>query len=154
LLFVLVTLGAFAALPHAREKVALAHDEQRLADMHALVEALERYYEDAGRYPASLGELPGLEGDSSHLVGFLDELRTHGTLTHVPLDPRNDELYHYRYLSLDPAAHGAGRARAFYVLGLTRFESSTAREHWRASAALPERDFAHELEWSVIPPER
>jgi len=80
---------------------------KRAMDMQNIYTALSMYYIQYGCLPYTSGTgCPGAGGysesnsggwDSSYEGGFLTFLQTAGIMNQVPVDPINNETYHYKY---------------------------------------------------------
>lgn len=67
----------------------MARDEERMADARQLVSALELYYNDANTYPETLQFGRGLMYKQTTYMAI------------VPVDPLDQEIYHYSYEKTD-----------------------------------------------------
>jgi hypothetical protein len=136
-------------------RVFVARDEQRIAHLHQIKAALDKYVSDVGPLPTpeQYGEATGVpdfwlnwwdvsahDGDGDHLP-FLDFLVDDGILPIVPLDPVNEPSSkgdptggkQYVYFVVPPDHDYAGGAcdprpdRWTYLLGITDLEYETDR---------------------------
>lgn len=136
LLIVIVVIAILATISIVayRGIQGRARDSQRLQDMATITKALELYKIQTGEYPeSSYNGAGGWEVSSINPDSFLDDLKTSGVLSKIPIDPVNtgnadtstSRIYaYYRY----PAGYGGcDVARGpFYVL-MARSGESTSR---------------------------
>jgi hypothetical protein len=158
ILFLDVTLhlsGVFRGMaPEVRKSVS--RDDRRIADLHRIKAALDRYMREVGPLPLpdDYGEATGPEGfwqgwwDSSAADGdhdgipFLDFLVDAGIMTPVPLDPVNQAAaegrvrggHQYLYFLVPPGYEYAGGTcdptpnRWHYMLAITTLEQKPAND--------------------------
>ncbi|MCY3003187.1 MAG: prepilin-type N-terminal cleavage/methylation domain-containing protein [Planctomycetota bacterium] len=126
LVIVIAILGILAGVvtPRVSQRVAAARDARRLQDVQAIRDAVEQYYLDTGSYPTATSNATYGGWDVSHDGGFLDVLVRAGYLRSAPVDPLNDDTYHYRYYVYGASSYGCVGTAPFYVLGIRRFETT------------------------------
>ena len=151
-LIVVISILAVLAgvvVPKVQTHIKKARDARRLADVRAIQEAITNYYSDKGVYPAANKNSSFGGWDVSHDGNFINALVDYGYLTELPQDPINDDTYHYRYYVYPAASYGCKGTTPFYVLGVTKFESSGfAAEHpgfFKCSG----RDWSREFDFVV-----
>lgn len=148
---VVAVLGLIAgvATPRIQRRLAVARDARRLADIVKVREAIERFREDNGRWPAADTNAAYGGWDVSLDGGFISELVRAGYLEGPARDPKDDATYHYRYYVYPAGAYGCASADTFYVLGLRAFETAdyTARNHGDVSCS--GRDWSNEFAFVV-----
>jgi len=132
LIVVIAILAVLAGIvaPKVQTHIMRSRDARRLADVHQIQTAITAYYSDRGNYPPPVKN--GNKGgwDTSADGTFIDDLVTFGYLNEVPKDPINDSKYQYRYFVYSKGAYGCKGNTPFYVLGVTKFETSGfAAEH-------------------------
>lgn len=130
LLIVIVIIGilAVALLPRVAGAPARARDEQRKADVNALVTALEQYNGDNGTYPGTAGTTYCLGASTETVVSPL--LTTGGNyIQEIPMDPSSTSStvgctggYAYKPLT----ATGTGTTSTNYMLVANLERSITA----------------------------
>lgn len=132
-LIVVISILAVLAgvvVPKVQSHVQKSRDARRLADIRAIQEAITSYYTDRGSYPPPIKNGSYGGWDVSSDGNFIDELVKTGYLSEVPTDPINDATYHYRYYVYNKGSYGCKGTTPFYVLGITKFESTGfAAEH-------------------------
>ena len=93
----ILAAGVIAALRSARAK---ARDARRFQDMHAIITAIQLFYDDYGDVPASNNGGPNGNGEQIGVGGLIDSALA-PYLPRVPKDPSHDGVnYFYAY---DPA---------------------------------------------------
>jgi len=99
LAIVIMSIARVRILPSMMGTEAKLHDARRIADLHNVQNALELYFSQNGRYPAS-----------SDWATLITTLTGAGIgVSQVPKDPLNNTTYYYRY--------GADTNGTDYVLG-------------------------------------
>lgn len=131
--------------PRVVARLALARDARRLADVAAIREAIERYHADRGVYPEPRRCASAGGWDVSHDGGFLPELVAAGYLPEVPVDPIDDEDFHYRYYRYGAGSFGCSGGAPFYVLGIRRFETPGFEARGAQGFRCGERDWSSEF---------
>ena len=118
-------LAALAAIltPRVLDRLALARDARRLADVVAIREALERHRAERGDYPPAHRSASAGGWDVSHDGAFLAELVRAGYLDEERHDPLDDDAFHYRYYRYDGGEFGCAHG-PFFVLGVRAFETA------------------------------
>ena len=140
----ILAILAGTLVPVVSGKLAAARDARRLTDLKTVVGAVECYLLDKGSLPDGDAE-PGAGGyDTTLDATFLTTLLTSGHL-HAPMrDPTNDADHHYRFQHYPSGI--SGFASDFYVVGITRFETSAYRNqpgYWKGSDRDWSDDFAY-----------
>ena len=147
-LVIVVSILAILAgvmVPRLASRAAKARDARRLADMRALVTAIESHYADTGRYP-DFNENASIGGwDVSFDGNFINDLTNKGYLPEPARDPLNDESHHYRYYRYDQGSYGCESNTPFYVLGVKRFETDEFTEANRGFFRCQGRDWSTEF---------
>lgn len=147
LLIVIVVIAILATISVVAYSVVQgrARDSQRLNDMKTIVQALEMYRAEHGRYPSSIATPPvatigsyefsaGPDGPTN----FLSALVTSDTLSKVPVDPVNryasggtanfdNKVYVYLRMSAGNWGCDADKG-AFYILAVQSMDT-VARRH-------------------------
>lgn len=148
LLIVVVVIGILAslALVAYTNVQARARDAGRISDLKSIARALEAYKTNTGSYPNEVSTVNASGWEVSHdgtgPTNFLSALVSSGTVSKVPLDPKNNgvnsgvgslnpsanssnNVYYYH---LYPAgSNGCDASRGdFYVLGVTRMDTVSA----------------------------
>lgn len=137
LLVVIAIIGILASIVLASVQTVRmkGRDAKRIADMRNIRNALEMYYGDNNRYPTGqsgeTGCIPNSGWDCSHLDGgvatanFLPVLVTGGYMSKVPVDPVNNDTYHYSYFRGTGTIYSCPNdGKGKYLIGVTKFESS------------------------------
>ncbi|OIO46509.1 MAG: hypothetical protein AUJ28_02410 [Parcubacteria group bacterium CG1_02_37_51] len=100
-------------------------DIRRQGDAQAIVKALNYYYSQYGYYPDATDDDEGGWDYSNDTeqggANFMDTLVKAGYLVAVPFDPKNDDIYYYRYKKF--ASDEYDCAKPFYVFQVARFET-------------------------------
>ena len=93
--------------------------------MRQIINALEMYYSDKGRYPDREVDPVCLNTwDCSHLgVGFIPLLVSGGYLPQQMKDPINNSTYHYRYLRYFNVLGNCGVGWKYFIT-INAFETS------------------------------
>ena len=171
LLIVIVVIGILAAITIVAFNgvQGRARDSQRIQDMQSIVKALEIYKATNGSYPAAVGTANASGWEVSHdgtvATNFLSALVTSGTVSKVPLDPKNvgvvvstsslapswtstNNLYFYHRYAAGNGGCDATKGN-FYVLGVTRFDSVASGQSVSSSPGFscPGRNWAQEGAW-------
>ncbi len=171
LLIVIVVIGILAAITIVAFNgvQGRARDSQRIQDMQSIVKALEIYKATNGSYPAAVGTANASGWEVSHdgtvATNFLSALVTSGTVSKVPLDPKNvgvvvstsslapswtstNNLYFYHRYAAGNGGCDATKGN-FYVLGVTRFDSVASGQSASSSPGFscPGRNWAQEGAW-------
>jgi type II secretory pathway pseudopilin PulG len=117
-----ILLGAL--VPRVTNRMALARDMRRLADVQDVKAAIEAYRADKGVLPAAQQNASYGGWDVSQDGDFIPELVRAGYLERTPHDPLDDETYNYRYFVYEPGAGGCACDGPFYVIGVRAFETA------------------------------
>jgi general secretion pathway protein G len=141
----IVALLAGVVIPRVNRRIAAGRDSDRLADVQTIRAAIERYYADHGEYPPARGSASFGGWDVSHDGDFIPELVGSGYLSHAPADPRNDDLYQYRYYVYRQGSYGCVGPGSYYVLGIKRFETEAYRQRSPGYLKCVERDWNEEF---------
>jgi general secretion pathway protein G len=109
LLVVIAIIGilsstVLASLQTARQS---ARDTRRTEDIQTIVEALQVYYQDKGKFPSSKS--------SSQQDDFLKPLVEGGYLNQVPRDPANNSTYKYNYNGTVRTSPGGACGNIAYI---------------------------------------
>lgn len=148
LLIVIVVIAILAAIVVVAYNgiQARANDSRRVQDLKSIVKALEAYKVNTGAYPAAnstvdTGGTINASGwevstNGTAATDFLSVLRTSGTVSKIPVDPKNlpvgtnltptraSNSFEYFYYRYSAGSEGCVAARGdFYVLGATRMDS-------------------------------
>jgi prepilin-type N-terminal cleavage/methylation domain-containing protein len=121
----IISILAGAVAPNLTKRLAKSRDGRRLADMHAIQEAIELFHVENGRWPAADGNPAYAGWDVSHDGGFISELQRTGFVLDDVGDPLDDDLHHYRYRVYPQGSYGCLGYSSFYVLGVREFETET-----------------------------
>jgi prepilin-type N-terminal cleavage/methylation domain-containing protein len=111
-------------VPRVTNHLRASRDARRLADINAVREAIEQYYQDKGGYPAPNSNSSYGGWDVSSDSDFIHVLTEEGYLNEDARDPLNDATFHYRYYVYAKDSYGCVGSASFYVLGIRSFESS------------------------------
>lgn len=157
-----ISIVAYTGVQHR------AHDARRVADMKAIVKALELYKLEHSTYPpvvhSGLGAQAGWEASARESPGqFLHQLASgsFGLAGGVPLDPINNGVqdstydvkaagtYTYVYYRYGAGNSGCPAERgAFYVLGMVRTATAGAARHPDSPGfACAGRDWGTDYPW-------
>ncbi|MFW0837666.1 MAG: hypothetical protein ACKKL5_01570 [Candidatus Komeilibacteria bacterium] len=143
ILFMIVTVIFGAG--YMSKRWSSIRDIRRQADAQAIVKALDYYYLQNGSYPAVVDDdSDGWDYSNDTSQGganFLSSLVSAGYLKAVPFDPKNDEVYYYRYKKFDAGEYGC--AKPFYVFQVVRFEGDNV-SHGNGSCP--------NLDWTKLAP--
>ena len=141
----ILAILAGALIPRVANRMASARDARRIADVHAVHDAIEQFYLDHGRWPAH--EQNGAYGgwDVSQDGAFIPELVEKGYLAEMPHDPVDDDTYHYRYYVFEKGAYGCKGETSFFVLGIKSFETTDAAEKNEGFFKCAERNWGDEF---------
>lgn len=120
----LFALGAAVVTPELRHRAALRRDALRLAELRRAQDAIERYHEDADRWPTGDAETDAEGWDSSANGAFLPELLAQGYLDRALCDPLEHGRFRLVYRRLAPDACPCVGPDGGYVLGLRAFETA------------------------------
>ncbi len=115
---------AGALVPRVTNRMALARDMRRLADIEGIQAAIGKYRADKGELPAAQQNASYGGWDVSQDGEFIPELVRAGYLKTVPHDPLDDETHNYRYFVYEPGAGGCECEGRFYVIGVRAFETA------------------------------
>lgn len=121
-----------------------ARDERRKADIATLVRAMELYKVENNHYPQGIPNSTRNDWSDSDLFPK-DYIQKFGSFTDGSLlvDPLNNDTYHYSYRLFEGG--GFGCTKAFYILGIKKFERDSKIASWKC----PEKDFGMEFDWAV-----
>ena len=148
LLIVIVVIGILAAITIVAFNgiQGRARDSQRVQDMNSIIKALEVYKIQNGNYPAAVGT-PNAGGwevstNGTTATTFLNALKTSGTVSSIPVDPRNtadtsivngldpmssSEKWLYFYYRYAAGTSGCDASRGdFYILGVAQMDGVAA----------------------------
>jgi general secretion pathway protein G len=120
----ILAILAGALIPRVSNRMARSRDAQRLADVRALKNAIDKYHADKGVYPPAKQSAAHGGWDVSQDGDFIPTLLAEGYLQAIPHDPINDDTYQYRYYLYDQGAGGCASSSKFYVLGIRAFETA------------------------------
>ncbi|MBI5361968.1 MAG: prepilin-type N-terminal cleavage/methylation domain-containing protein [Planctomycetes bacterium] len=140
---------AGVATPRIQNRLAVARDTRRLADIVRVREAIELFHEDNGRWPAADTNASYGGWDVSHDGGFIGELVRAGYLEGPARDPRNDATYHYRYYVYPVGSYGCASEDPFYVLGVRAFETADFATRNHGVVQCSGRDWSSEFAFVV-----
>lgn len=143
-LLVLALLVGFL-VPRIDAHVGARRDAQRLKDVLALRQAIERFHRLHGRYPQPQANSRYGGWDVSCDGEFIPELVGSGLLDEVPLDPLDGERFHYRYFVYPPGDYGCRGSRPFFVLGVREFENADFAARNRGFFRCGARDWGDEF---------
>jgi type II secretory pathway pseudopilin PulG len=119
----ILAILAGALVPRVTNRMALARDMRRLADIQTLAEAIGKYRADKGVLPAAQRNASYGDWDVSQDGEFIPDLVKAGYLPAELHDPLDDETYNYRYFVYEPGTDGCKCDQPFYVLGIRAFET-------------------------------
>jgi general secretion pathway protein G len=130
LVIVIAILAILAGtlVPRISNRMASARDARRIADAHAIRNAIDQFYLDHGRWPKHEPNATYGGWDVSQDGLFIPELVEKGYLTEMPRDPVDDDTYHYRYFVFEAKSYGCKGETPFFVLGIKSFETSDVAE--------------------------
>ena len=141
----ILAILAGALIPRVANRMASARDARRLADIHAVRDAIDQFYLDHGRWPTHEQNAAYGGWDVSQDKNFIPELVEKGYLADVPHDPVDDDTYHYRYYVFDKGAYGCKGETPFFVLGIKGFETTDAAEKNQGFFKCAERNWGDEF---------
>ncbi len=146
---VLLVLAILAglAIPRITNRMAISRDTRRLQDIQSIREALDQYFLDKGVYPPPSSNANYGGWDVSNDGDFIPELTKKGYLKEVPSDPINDSTYQYRYYVYAQGAYGCRGKNAYYVLGMTKFETQEVSEKNKGYFKCSQRDWNSEFDY-------
>jgi hypothetical protein len=101
-------------------------DIKRRADINLLVQSLDLYHDQFGRYPISYDDWRGWDlsmAQKASGTDFIKKLSDSGFLDRTIGDPVNDARYHYRYQKYPAGSYGC--TSPFYILQVISFELPT-----------------------------
>jgi len=128
---------SFISFDYIRSKV---RDQKRKADIRQVVQGLQLYYEKHGVYPEVEDEdFSGFDSSfepAGNIASFLDILYEEEIMDFVPVDPRNSDIYNYRYIKYPSGSYGC--QNSFFLLQVTNFEQ---KEDDKGAGSCPEADF-------------
>jgi prepilin-type N-terminal cleavage/methylation domain-containing protein len=147
LVVVIASLAIVAGVlvPRVSSQMASARDARRMQAIETVRQAVERYHEEKGEYPAPNQNASYGGWDVSHDGDFVRALRDAGYLEQDLVDPVNDETYHYRYFVYGPGSYGCAGGTPYYVLGIRNFESADFAARSAGSFQCPSRNWASEF---------
>ncbi len=136
-----------ASVNSAREK---ARDARRFADMRQIQLALELYYDDHNRYPATSSSNGSWEESYEDGGAFIEVLVDERYLPTYIVDPINDTSKRYAYYRYGPGSGGCSTSNgAFYVLGVRDMETSGRPHPDSPGWSCPTRNWQGEFDWVV-----
>ncbi len=140
----ILSLIGFTVFSNITQK---ARDARRKGDIDAMVFALQNYKQNHDVYPDSIAST-GRNGWGASDLNPTDymgvnpsELFGTGSL---PLDPLNNEEYHYEYQRFAPETYGC-RDAYFFVIGIKKFEATPPIHGF----SCPGKDFGEDFEFAV-----
>ncbi|MFT7669167.1 MAG: prepilin-type N-terminal cleavage/methylation domain-containing protein [Planctomycetota bacterium] len=119
----IISILAAAVAPTMTRRLAKTRDARRIADMQAVLEAIQLFHADKGRWPVADANAGFSNWDVSHDGGFISELQQTGYLLDRVSDPRSGDSYHYRYKVYPQGSFGCKGYSSFFVLGIREFET-------------------------------
>ena len=147
-LVVVISILAILAgtlIPRVANRMASARDARRIADIHAVRDALDQYYLDHGQWPASHPNSSYGGWDVTQDGDFVPELVEKGYLSEPPRDPINDDTYHYRYYVFEKGQYGCKGDGPYFVLGIKNFETAEFGEKNAGFFKCAERNWGDEF---------
>lgn len=141
----ILAILAGALIPRVANRMASARDARRLADAHAIRDALDQFYLDHGRWPAHKQNAAFGGWDVSHDGDFIPELVEKGYLAEMPHDPIDDDTYQYRYYVFDKGSYSCKGDGPFFVLGVKNFETAEFAEKNPGFFRCSERNWGDEF---------
>lgn len=141
----LLALASGVIAPALAHRDALRRDEQRLALLRRVQDAIERHHLDTGAWPA--GDPATVAGgwDASHDGAFLQVLVARGYLEASVRDPLDDERHHFRYQVFPRGSCACAAAGEFYVLGIRAFETEVFAARRPGGLPCPHRDWSRDM---------
>jgi hypothetical protein len=122
---VAVVFGSF----YMNKRWSKIRDIRRQGDAQAIIKALSYYYSQYGFYPdAGDNDENGWDYSNDTEQGganFMSSLVSAGYLAAVPFDPKNDDIYYYRYKKFESDEYDC--AKPFYVFQVARFETDNSK---------------------------
>jgi type II secretion system protein G len=141
----ILAILAGALIPRITSRLARARDARRLSDIHAIRDAIDRYYQEMGTYPPAKASASAGGWDVSNDGDFIPELLERGYLADVPEDPINDDTYHYRYYVYAKGQYGCAGETPYYVIGIRNFETTDCDTRNKGFLKCSGRDWSTEL---------
>lgn len=109
-------------------------DAKRRGDLHAIVTALEVYKSVNGRYPdyTSSVNRSGWADSDLNPTDYMQNMSSSFAGGSLPVDPINNSTYYYSYYRYQAGSYGCDNA-PYYVIGIRKFEASSAVSGWKCS---------------------
>lgn len=118
----IVVVSLLSAIFYLNSRWEKIRDIRRQADASSIIKALDYYNVQFGAYPEN-SDNDGDGWDNSNDAAdrkFLEPLNKVGLLPALAFDPKNDDVYHYRYQKFSSGDFGCERPYA--VFQITKFE--------------------------------
>jgi type II secretion system protein G len=132
-------------LSNTREK---ARDSKRFTDAKNIVNALNSYYLDYGRYPDHNSTNGDWETSDEDNGDFLDDLVDLGYLPKPILDPVNNSTKRYYYHRYPQGANGCLTTKGrFFVFGILDMETTGRPNPQSPGWSCSGRNWQNEFDW-------
>ncbi len=141
----ILAILAGALIPRVTSHMAETRDARRLSDIKGVQSAVEQFYIDKQRYPASKANASYGGWDVSNDGDFIPELVQDGYLPEPARDPNNDTTYFYSYYLYDKGTSSCVGDGKFYVVGVKAFETSAFAAKNKGYFKCADRDWSTEL---------
>lgn len=143
----ILAILAGVLVPRVTDRLEIARDTRRLADLRVLRDAIEQYHRDRGGYPHATVVAAGNGFDVSCDEDFIPELRRSGYLRAALADPINDSSYFYAYNAFPEGSNGCKGKGGYYVLGIKKFESAAFSADHPGYFKCAQKDWSEDFEY-------
>ncbi|KKP89077.1 MAG: hypothetical protein UR93_C0003G0014 [Berkelbacteria bacterium GW2011_GWA2_35_9] len=163
-----ITLILILAIIYLNQIKARKRDDARIANIHLIESTLKLYDDKKGYFPDTgdddcFGFDLGLSNfDPGEEKSFLKNLGMENLISKIPVDPypklqdigkcnnfnQNKNYYSFAYQKFEPGKYGCDKDKgAFYILGITNFETYDESPEKSPGFSCPELDFSKEFSW-------
>ncbi len=141
----ILAILAGALIPRVTNHMAETRDARRLSDIKSVQSAVDQFFVDKQRFPASKSNSSYGGWDVSNDGDFIPELVQYGYLSEPPRDPNNDTTFYYSYYLYDKGTSSCVGDGKFYVVGVKAFETSEFATKNKGYFKCADRDWSTEL---------
>ncbi|PIP51470.1 hypothetical protein COY43_01390 [Candidatus Berkelbacteria bacterium CG_4_10_14_0_8_um_filter_35_9_33_8] len=163
-----ITLIFVLAIIYLSQTKAHKRDDTRITNIHLIESTLKLYNDKNNRYPDTSDndcfgfDLGLMNFDPGEEKSFLKNLNAENLITNIPVDPypklqnigkcnnfnQSKNYYSFAYQKFEPGKYGCDSDQgAFYVLGITNFETYDITPEKSPGFSCPELDFSKEFSW-------